>query len=1806
MKLKNCARLLINAVVAISLCGFVLSCGGGGDSDSGGAPGQTGTVTLSVANSSLPADGSSSTTIRASIKDSSGGAVRHYTEVIFTTNLGHFRNGSTRYTMQTQPPLGEDGFPNPDAPPTGIAEVQFIAGTTPGAAKITVTSNGVTNSIYISLTGVSGAIVLSASPASISADGSSSSIITATLTDSGGNPVTPGTAVAFQTGLGQFPNGEKVYSVQTPDTTGIVQVSLQAGLVPGSTYLIATSNSVSQTLKMVLQKLEPSLSQISVVANPSTIPGNGTSQSVVTANVTRINQTLSAASETTTPIQGIPVTFYDVSGAVQPDPLPPNNTFTGTGDDVTTIFYNNGGTIKFTMTSPEPYWFTVVLWNSDTAEAEAVLFDDFGPVVNKTAIVNVPIGNYFLNVSFLSGSNIASWSIKMQGAITTAQVEGDSKFLAFGKTDAQGNAKYIYTSTAEKKIVTIKVETGQLSNSDDALNSQVSITQTAGPSASISLNEPTPVWANGENQTTVKATVKDALGNLVEDGTVVSFSATVGVIEANAETKDGVASANLTAVSSATSVTSTVTATVGTLSTNTTATFRGVSLTNMQATPAAIFANGTDKSTITVRLEDSSGVAIAGETIVFSTTGGTLTSAAANTDTQGVAETELVAPTTTGTATISAIYGTITANTTISFEASGVGSITLTASPTSIPADGTSSSTITATVTSSSGAAVPKGTSVTFATDLGTFSNGAQTYTVITPTETGVVSVALIAGTTDGAAKITASAVNTSQTVYVYIGGEPVSITLVADPTSIPADGSSSSTITATLKDSTGTPVTPGTSVTFSTNLGTFSGGGTTHTVTTPDATGIVSVSLISATTSGFATVTATANGTTQSVTVGFTGGDVGSITLTADPTTIPADGASSSAVTATIKDPAGGPVPQGTSATFTTNLGTFSNGSTTQTVTTLDATGTVTVSLIAGTTAGTAEVLCVSSGVSQKVTIQITGGAGTPASLSLGLSQTSVKSDNSDSSTITATVLDVDKAALEGIVVAFSASGGQISASSAETDANGQAQITFSSGTTDPANRTVTITATVSGLTPETIPIEVTGSTLTLSTDKTTITDDGSTTASLTVTAANAGGTGVYNAAVTFAVTGTGGATVTPSTGNTNVSGQLTVTVIGTSAGSVTVTATGLGTTATQAYTVTGAGTGFAIVLPTSNPFSTRTRTTASLVTAQPPTSITFNDNGATVDTITSAGAFGAYVAGDVIMVGGSTSNDGVYTLSSTTAPTANTLTLVTSDSLTAETSTSVVVTNGVLVRVRAPGLTNVVFATTIGVWDGGLSPITTKAVASDYVWAVLTSDQAGSATVQVYDDDDSTTTDKTTVAFSAPSADAAKITLQASTYVVAPSTGGNTHTATLTATVRSAGGQVVGGAAVAFSIENPTGGGETVSPVVVLTDISGVAKTTFTSGSLSSGAEGVTVNARVIGEGETTSKNTIAFSDSNPDTITRTDGGSFITDGFELGEEIRVQGSTTNDGYYTLSSTTAPTANVLTLVAADSINVEGAGATVTITAVTTSVSIVIGGTAGSVVIGRGTKIYEQDDATYYIWMSVLVSDSNGNPKNGAVVSLSAWPTQYSSGVWYDTNPSTTDEFVTYTSGTFDNEDVNENLILDPGEDTNGDGKLTPPSSAAGDVPTTVTTEENGVAQFKLVFLKASSRWIIDRIRASTVVLGTEMTSSLVFRLPAEKVEAEAGYLPDSAYPVGLVTSTSASETYTFPVFMVSATDYFGTMSSLSAGASSVVSATRIYTYNPTGGTQASVGNWVWDWISVANSTGAISAYFPVRIIIQ
>lgn len=702
----------------------------------------------------------------------------------------------------------------------------------------------------------------------------------------------------------------------------------------------------------------------------------------------------------------------------------------------------------------------------------------------------------------------------------------------------------------------------------------------------------------------------------------------------------------------------------------------------------------------------------------------------------------------------------------------------------------------------------------------------------------------------------------------------------------------------------------------------------------------------------------------------------------------------------------------------------------------------------------------CGSGGLTDSPAAPSDGGDGTTtlppvAGISLGTDATTVKSDNSDSATITAIALDANNAVIEGVAISFSSTGGAISAASAKTDADGKAVIKFSSGTLDQSNQVVTITAFASGKTAQ-IPVQVVGSTLTMSSTTANLPAGGSGTATLTVLSKNAGNVPVRNIKITLAASGSGGVALSATTGTTDVAGKLRdasgneVTVTGALAGIATVTAQGMGTTASLDYTVTGPAVGvFSITSPTADPSSCSTASTISVEATVPD---------------------------------------------ATTTP-------------------------------------NVTFATTLGVWDGGTTAVKTKAVnpVTKTVTAILSSSLAGLATVQAYDPKVPSNTDSMGVAFYAPASAAAQISLQSGVNVLGLSTGGISKTTMLTANVRTAAGAPVGEAAVAFSIANPTGGGESISPVVAYTKATGLATATFTSGSVSSGATGVQINAQVVGS--------------------------------------------------------AP------VVAASPI------------------TIVVGGTAGSVVIGLGSKITVLNPTTYSLPMSVLVADSSGSAVPGAIVSLKMWPVQYLSGVWYNSlapNPEDPTKvlYKSYVTGTFDNDDVNENTIKDTTETSDPYGVLRPPNSAAGSLPATVTTDANGVANFNLTYLKGSAVWIRDRIRASTLVLGTETTSSLTFTLPAERTEAEAGDLPNATYPVDLTVSATAGATATYAMpawnssyLVAPATPTYSTSSSYST----IDSATGVYTFTVPIGVRP--GDVYQDFITVSDG-GSTSATSWIRIV--
>ena len=236
MKKSRHVRAIIISAISISLFALLVSCGGGGDS--GSAAGESGSITLTVVPTTkeILADGSSSATITATVKDSAGNPVRNFTDVNFSTTLGHFRNGSSSYTVQTQPPI-VDGKIDPKADPTGIVVVSLTSGTSPGTANVTVSSNSVTNLVRITFThagntGVPVGEAFSLSAAYLNISGlwvvSLEDKITASVGDVYGNAVKDSTLIAFKT----YNTGGIFGTDTVPTSKGIAESNLYSAVSP--------------------------------------------------------------------------------------------------------------------------------------------------------------------------------------------------------------------------------------------------------------------------------------------------------------------------------------------------------------------------------------------------------------------------------------------------------------------------------------------------------------------------------------------------------------------------------------------------------------------------------------------------------------------------------------------------------------------------------------------------------------------------------------------------------------------------------------------------------------------------------------------------------------------------------------------------------------------------------------------------------------------------------------------------------------------------------------------------------------------------------------------------------------------------------------------------------------------------------------------------------------------------------------------------------------------------------------------------------------------------------------------------------------------------------------------------------------------------------------------------------------------------------------------------------------------------------------------------------------------------------------
>lgn len=108
--------------------------------------------------------------------------------------------------------------------------------------------------------------------------------------------------------------------------------------------------------------------------------------------------------------------------------------------------------------------------------------------------------------------------------------------------------------------------------------------------------------------------------------------------------------------------------------------------------------------------------------------------------------------------------------------------------------------------------------------------------------------------------------------------------------------------------------------------------------------------------------------------------------------------------------------------------------------------------------------------------------------------------------------------------------------------------------------------------------------------------------------------------------------------------------------------------------------------------------------------------------------------------------------------------------------------------------------------------------------------------------------------------------------------------------------------------------------------------------------------------------------------------------------------------------------------------------------------------------------------------------------------------------------------------------EDLDNDDILDPGEDRNQDGLLTPPRSSVAIVTTngTYLTDSTGSVVFELQYPKNYATWITPRLIVTASVTGTEGRAQLQYRTTfaaGDETQPGAPFLESPFSPTGSAT---------------------------------------------------------------------------------
>ncbi len=219
---------------------------------------------------------------------------------------------------------------------------------------------------------------------------------------------------------------------------------------------------------------------------------------------------------------------------------------------------------------------------------------------------------------------------------------------------------------------------------------------------------------------------------------------------------------------------------------------------------------------------------------------------------------------------------------------------------------------------------------------------------------------------------------------------------------------------------------------------------------------------------------------------------------------------------------------------------------------------------------------------------------------------------------------------------------------------------------------------------------------------------------------------------------------------------------------------------------------------------------------------------------------------------------------------------------------------------------------------------------------------------------------------------------------------------------------------------------------------------------------------------------------------------------------------------------------------------------------AVTDFAQLTVGGQTVFLSLGTGNKIGENGSKTQFLmpWV-VNAVDSGGNPVNGITITLTIHSKYYNKGTWQNTGTAwkwalaNANGGYTIPAPGCANEDANLNGVLDPGEDTSGTGNnngVLDPGDIALAVPGSVVTNTAnaatgdvatpGAATFTVNYPENHAMWVTSTLTATSTAQGTETSTTTTFQLPIL-----ADYLTSiTTSPPGLISPYGVAASCTDP----------------------------------------------------------------------